>query len=361
MSGSRLCVTLCSSLGILLIGGVWPSWAQGQTSADPPSIRLGLTFFADYTYAIEPESTDIDGNVYNPSAFSVTRTYINVSGSLNRHVGFRVTPDITRLADTGASADGSQVLRLKYGYAQVNVDDWLTPGSWVRLGLQQTGFVTFEEDVFRYRFQGPVFVDREGYLSSSDAGVAFRYNVPANYGEVIVGLYNGETYSRAEANDQKAFQLRGTVRPFPAHPVLRGLRVTGFYHGDAYVKDGERTRAIGGATFEHRYVNIGYHYMAASDRTSAFESAIDGSGYSVWVTPRTEFGLEGLIRFDRLTPDTTQDSRRRRRIFGVAYWFPNSGSGSAALLFDYEGVTNEDFMPEKENERRVAVHVLVAF
>ena len=33
--------------------------------------------------------------------------------------------------------------------------------SWVRLGIQQTPWVDFEESVYRYRFQGPIFTDRE--------------------------------------------------------------------------------------------------------------------------------------------------------------------------------------------------------
>ena len=96
-------------------------------------------------------------------------------------------------------------------------------GSWVRLGIQQTPWVDFEESVYRYRFQGPIFADREGYLSSSDAGVSFRTAFPRNYGDVHVGIYNGETYSKPEANDQKAIQIRGTFRPLPAPPTLRGL------------------------------------------------------------------------------------------------------------------------------------------
>ena len=46
--------------------------------------------------------------------------------------------------------------------------------------------------------------------------------------------------------------------------MLRGLRVTGFYDDDNYVKDAERTRAIVGVTFEHTYVNAGFDYLDAT-------------------------------------------------------------------------------------------------
>ena len=63
--------------------------------------------------------------------------------------------------------------------------------------MQQTPLVDFMESVYRYRFQGTVFEEREGFLSSSDVGVSFHYNLPGNYGDVHAGIYNGETYSAA--------------------------------------------------------------------------------------------------------------------------------------------------------------------
>jgi hypothetical protein len=78
----------------------------------------------------------------------------------------------------------------------------------------QTPYTDFEETVYRYRFQGTIFADREGFASSADYGVSFRTPFPNNYGEVVAGLYNGDTYTRADPNDQKSFRMRATVRPF---------------------------------------------------------------------------------------------------------------------------------------------------
>jgi hypothetical protein len=60
---------------------------------------------------------------------------------------------------------------------------------------------------------------------------------------------------KAEANDQKALQVRSTFRPLPVHPVLRGWRVTGFYDADNYAANAERKRAVLNTTFEQQYVN----------------------------------------------------------------------------------------------------------
>ena len=48
-------------------------------------------------------------------------------------------------------------------------------------------------------------------------------------------------------------------------------------------------------------------------------------------------------------------------IAGVAYWFPHQGRVSTALLFDFENVDNNDFVPARPDERRFAVHALVNF
>ena len=39
---------------------------------------------------------------------------------------------------TGTSLNGSLDVRLKYGYLQVNMDDWLPRGTYARVGMIQT-------------------------------------------------------------------------------------------------------------------------------------------------------------------------------------------------------------------------------
>jgi hypothetical protein len=329
---------------------------------DTPSIKVGATIFADYTYTELPTATDADGNIIHSNAFNVSRTYINVTGNISHMFAFRITPDITRETGTGSSLNGSLTFRLKYGFLQWNLDDWMTHGSWVRFGQQQTPYVDFMEGIYRYRFQGTTFTEREGFQSSADSGVSFHTNFPNNYGEVHVGVYNGDTYSKAEANNEKAVQIRGTVRPFATgQPVLRGLRVTLFYDKDAYVKDGDRNRFVATATFEHPFINAGVDYIDAADRTSVTKSEVDGQGYSFWITPRTPIGIEGLFRYDNLKPNKDVDAHKKRVIAGVAYWLPHQGTVSSAVLLDYEQVTFDNFSPAQPKQQRIAVHTLVNF
>jgi hypothetical protein len=337
--------------------------ASGYTPPDDtPSVRVGGTLFLDYTLTQDPKVTDGDGNRVSQSAFNVGRAYLNVTGQLNHLLAFRITPDIARETGTGSSLNGSLTYRLKYGYGQFNLGDWLPAGSYVRFGMIQTPYTDFEETVYRYRFQGTIFADREGFASSADYGVSFRTAFPHNYGEVVAGYYNGDTYTRVEPNDQKSFRIRGTVRPFPGPGLARGLRVTAYVDRDHTVQDAERNRFIASALYEHKYANAYVSVLKATDQTSVRATAVDADGFSVWVTPKTTFGVEGLFRYDRLNPTDANDSHKERVIGGVAYWpkMPTT-SVSTGILFDVEQVTYTDYAPARPTERRIAVHMLLNF
>jgi hypothetical protein len=365
--------------------------AAGYTPPDDtPSIRVGATLFPNVTYQSNPTITDADGNIVNKSTFDVTRAYINITGNISHLVAFRITPDITRQSGllslgTGSSVTSdSLVFRIKYAYAQFNLDDWMTKGSWARVGIQQTPWVDFEEGIYRYRFQGTVFAERiplPTTMASSDAGVSFHYNLPSNYGDFHVGVYNGENYQKVEVNNQKAIEFRGTLRPFATSlPVLRGLRAHLVYYDDHYAGSDERKRVMGNVTFEHQHLNAGFDFLSAKDQTLATATDASSQGYSVWATPRMPkadgSSWEGLLRYDHWTPNTAttlapastspalgitvlNDQHQNRTIAGLSYWFPHQGNVSTAILFDYDGQRFDNITTAPV--RSIAVHALINF
>ena len=368
-------------MAALLLGAV-PAPAQVTPTPtapppdDTPTVRVGGLLYADFSQTSAPTITDAGGAVVSPSAFNVTRAYINVTGQLDHLFAFRITPDIARETGAGSSLAGSETVRLKYGYLQMNLDDWLWRGTFVRAGMTQTPYIDFEEAVYRYRFQGTVFAEREGFMVSSDFGVAIRTLTPGGFGEIMAGVYNGEGYARADPNIQKAFEIRGTLRPFPSGNLPRGLRLTVFYTGDHTAQDAERRRTIGLATFEHRFLTMGWSYLDAVDQATPAAPRVPARGTSLWMTPRLPLGpppvappagmvrasLEGLFRYDWIEPNRDQPGEKQRWITGVAYWpAMRSSSYSAAFLVDYERVDYADFAPARPNERRLAVHMMVAF
>ena len=363
---------LWRSLALLMIGLFASAVALAQITpaegytppSDDPAVKVGGTIFLDYTYQDVPEITDAAGNRVHSNAFNVGRAYINITGQLHHLVAFRITPDITRETGSGSSLNGSYTYRLKYAYAQFNLDDWLPHGTWLRFGMQQTPYIDFHEGVYRYRFQGQIFVEREGFLVSSDVGLTSRLAFQSNYGDVHFGVYNGEGYNRSEANDQKAFQARLTLRPAPAVNIVRGLRLSAFYDADHYVRDAKKERFVGFVTFEHPFVNLGADYIDAKDQTLTTVREIKAQGWSAWVTPRTPIGIEGLFRYDELKPDKGQDNRRKKKrtIAGVSYWFTMFKPGvTTAVLADYENVKYDRFTPVRPTEKRYALHMLLNF
>jgi hypothetical protein len=230
----------------------------------------------------------------------------------------------------------------------------------VKLGLQQTPYLDFIESVYRYRWQGTNFTEREGLLSSSDFALAFRATFPRELGDVVAGYYNGDAYTKAESNDQQALMLRATLRPAPAAGVLSGLKLTAFLDDDRYARSDSKRRLLGAVTFEHRFANAAFEYVRATDRKTAASEEVDSSGYSLWVVPRTAFGLEGLLRLDRFRPDDDADGVKSRTILGVAYWFKLPKGVSAALMLDHDAVDYDEELG-KPDERRIALHSLLQF
>ena len=306
--------TLCA-LALMALGA--PAMCD-----DAPTFKVGATIFADYTQQTTA-----------PDAFNVSRAYINVTGNLNDRISFRVTPDIARESGSGSSLNGSQEFRLKYAFGQYTVNRW-----WIRLGMQQTPLVDYSESIYRYRFQGTIFVERNGYLTSSDTGVSAHYNLPGDRGDVHAGFYNGEGYSKSEANDEKALQVRATLKP------LKGVRATLFVDDDHVSSGVKRTRLVGEATYESTHLNAGFDALRANDRGAT------SNGWSAWATPRLGNGWELLLRHD--------DQRDKdRNIAGVAYWLPGLQKATCAVLADVDTLTQT----AKPRDRRIGLKLLLAF
>jgi hypothetical protein len=369
-----MCVWVCGGLASTAVAGQVTPAAGYTPPDDTQAVRIGAVIFYDYTFMKAPRVTDAAGNLISTNAFNLVRTYINVTGNISHIVAFRITPDISRETGAGSSNSGSLVYRTKYGYAQFNLDDWTGSWktSWVRVGIQQTPIIDFQEAAYRYRFQGTLFAERETapngqtFMPSADNGATFHTAFPNGYGDVHFGLYNGEGYTRAEANDQKAFEVRASVRPMPmGEAIARGIRLTVFYDGDHYVKGSPRNRFITNASLEHRRLNAGFDFMKTADQTLPTAARIDGRGVSFWVTPffkEKGNGFEALIRYDRFRPNVDADAWRDRLITGVAYWFPHPGGNStAALLLDFEQARFRKFTTPQATQQKIVLHGLINF
>ncbi len=359
----RRLIAICIVLALPAVAAGQTPTPQATPTPTPfvPSIRVGAQIFTDYTVNETPKVTDSNGNQVTLNGFNLTRSYINVTGNVTSRVSFRVTPDIVRNSDAGSALNGSLIFRLKYAWAQLRTGK----DTLIRLGLQPTPFIDAQEGVYRYRFQGTSFAEREAGLTSADAGVTVMTPLPNGYGDIHVGLYNGESYSRAEVNNMKALMMRAMVRPLPGHDVAKGLRLIGYYHIDSYAKGLPRTRAAASAMFEHRRFNAGVDYMRRVDQPTPTSAEVTGKGVSFFVTPffhEKGNGLEGFFRFDAFDPDVDVVGKRNRLITGLAYWFPRPGTPTAAVMAHVEQVRMSTLATSmRTTERRFTLNVFINY
>jgi hypothetical protein len=133
-------------------------------------------------------------------------------------------------------------------------------------------------------------------------------------------------------------------------------------------------------------VHGGFDYLISKDQTSVTKADLKGTGYSVWVTPRSPIGLEALIRYDHFkpldsctapavtptacpvsilangVPVAPNSQVRKRTIVGLAYWFPHKADArvSSAILLDYDGYTFDNFDSKASPaQKKVEAHWLV--
>ena len=123
--------------------------------------------------------------------------------------------------------------------------------------------------------------------------------------------------------------------------------------GLRYSRDGEKG-------YTRRHSGKGFEYLDAKDRKTPAVGLVHAEGWSAWATPRTSFGLEGLLRYDAVKPNKDVDAWKKRTIVGVAYWFPVQKGVATALLADYEQVKYDSPLG-KPKEQRWALHTLFNF
>ena len=239
---------------------------RADRGATGPSIKVGTTLFANYSYTFAPKTADATGREVSPSSFDITRAYLTITGDITPRVSFRLTSDVVRETGSGGSLDGSLVLRLKYAYMQLSLAPWLGPHTWVRFGLQNTPITYAIDQIYRYRFQGSPVPERDAGLSSSDAGASLHLDLPGGHGDVHAAVLNGEGYTHAETNGEKALQVRTTYKPVTEDSPLKGISLQLVVNYDHYAADLPRHRVLASAFYEHRRFNAGLDVLGTRDQ-----------------------------------------------------------------------------------------------
>lgn len=302
-----------------------------RSEGEPPTVSVGGLVFAQYSYDVSPTPDD--------NAFDITRAYVNVLARLPKGLKARITPDIVReTRSTATSVWGSLLFRLKYAYMEL--DDVIPPSSRIKFGLHETPWLVFEEGINRYRFQGTMFAEREGYIpGSADFGLGYLQGLPGGFGEINAAMVNGEGFKYPETNKFKSGQVRATLKPFPGVNIVKGLRVSGFYEYAYHDYDQPKRLALGMVSFEHPYAVFTAQFLQSLDRDGPMSDLIGSQGFSVFAEARCPLGMAAVARIDHLDPNVRRaDDSHTRQIYGLAYWSDWRG-GALGLLLDDEQVT----------------------
>lgn len=296
-----------SVMTVLVVAGMTGGTLEAQTAPAAPQLTVSGVAYAQWNY-------NLSGSQHI-NAFDVTRTYINFNGKFAGGVSTRITPDIYR------TPDGSASYRLKYGYVAY------APGAgkttW-KLGMIHTPFVAREEDVWDYRMQGGVAMERSGYLSSSDLGLSVDTRVAGDRLDLNVGIYNGETYKKAEGDQRKDLMVRASylLMATDDNSGAGGLRLTGFAVVGRPTGGGERNRYLGMVSYKSKLFTLAGEYAVVRDSSTATPTPrADGnvvSVFGVYRIPASKIALLG--RVDLIDPNTDVDDNENTRIIaGASY------------------------------------------
>lgn len=341
-----------------------PDWLKRLTVSGTAYLRYGY---------------ELAGSAKDFNEFNLNRIYLRFDTRLWDKGSVRYTLEGGDLRAEGAR----QPLAVATKHFYLEVRDALHKHSYLRFGLADLPWVAYEEGLWGYRVQGTVFTDRQGYLSSTDFGVAAGGSFPGSYGSWQVSLVNGETWTGREKGKHKDGHGRLSLYPLGGAGglgrdlLIAGAATVGTYDGLATSSALDRRRFIvlAGIARPQKVTLLG-QAVWTRDPADALKGRYpslapnagqlsDGRGVSIF--GRLNFGLlsahrgakkwELIGRYDRLDPDKRiPDNGLDRWIAGIVY-APNRWV-SSLLTFERVGY---DARAGLENERRILLQAEVRY
>jgi hypothetical protein len=312
---------LRASLALALTAAASRLLAQTPAPAPAPSLNFSGVIYSNYQYRT-------DAATKNFHKFDRARTYLTFRMPAGDKASIRVTTDVFQQQNAANAAYyGGWVVRIKYAYLQY---DYFKNADWAanaRLGVVHTVVVDHEEQFFP-RWIAQVALERAGYFSSADAGIATTVTLPNKMGEVYGTIVNGVGYGNRETDRFKDFAARVSLTPFANSPttLLKTITIS------PWALTGGAPDKIAGLTSGLRKDRYGIfagirdpRLTAGADvaqnpetiesgTTPATRVVSDSTGRVlsafVWAKPWATNNTSGLkplgalVRFDKITPRT---------------------------------------------------------
>jgi hypothetical protein len=336
----------------------------------PPAATVSIPVdFSGVIYANFQYRGDA-GAAKSTNKFDLERAYLTFRMPAGDRASIRITADVFQQATPPNDAFyRGWVVRAKYAYLQY---DYLKSATgWnglVRGGLLHNVVIDHVESFWpRWISQSPV--ERAGFFSSSDAGVATQLSFPNKFGELYAEIVNGPGYTSRETDRFKDYAARLSLTPFSgsSNKVIKTFALTGWTYvgavGSQFVAGGPgqvgtvgsslpRTRAGVFAGVRDPRLSIGAEWDTRKDGRE--------NGLNTVLSPRVEFDSTGRLiagfvtakpfqllndkstfplgvvaRWDRFKPNTDTDAYINTVIGGLI-WDLNK---KTALSLDYQEQT----------------------
>lgn len=305
---------LLGALAVLTLGAVGATRASAQ-------VNVSGVVFMQYGYAFS------DTAHFN--SFDITRAYVNFRRKFNDGISTRVTTDLYR------ASNGSYNIRLKYAYLA-----WTPKNSPLtfRFGQSTTPWLDWQEGLWGYRLQGPMPLDRSGYVTSSDIGADMDGNFSKNLFDFQFSLVNGEGYHAGEGDQHKDVEARVSLRLVPSDDggSRGGLRATVYGGIGAPVGGGVRDRYIGELSYKSSRITLAAEIAAARTRTGAASAtnptvpAQIMAVFGVLNIPNSPVSL--IARVDHVDPNTNASNDAHTIVIGGVGYKP---AKNVLLLADF--------------------------
>lgn len=183
-----------------------PSPAAPSRSAAGTPLNFSGVLFGSYGIQTSTSPRELPNQTDN--AFLVDRAYLTFRMPAGERTSVRITTDVYQ--DAGGNA---YTLRAKYAYLEyggrARADGLQAFG---RIGILHNVIIDHEEN-FWPRYLGQVAVERAGFFSSADVGIASGLTLPHRVGELYATLVNGSGYTARETNRFKDLALRLSLTP----------------------------------------------------------------------------------------------------------------------------------------------------
>jgi hypothetical protein len=295
----------------IALGTLWLApVAHAQQAAAPkvvtPAFDFSGTILGNYRYAYDDATKNANGG-QSTNKFDIERVYLTFRMPAGDDGSIRVTTDVFNNTSPGTNGYyPGWTIRLKYAYFQYNylhdIGGEKGFNAVARVGMLHTALIDHEEG-FWPRYLSQTSVERNGFFSSSDLGLATLVTLPNKMGEVYATVSNGPGYGAAETDQYKDYSARVSLTPFGnADNILKtftlspwayaGHTASKFLAGGTGqvgpVSDGLKRNRVGiFAGLKDRRLTLGAEF---AQRTETVES-----GANTAASPRTTLDNTGTL------------------------------------------------------------------